>query len=79
MPKPKWLEPVEQFAHFWMGLGASLANAGLVLWWYEWVKQWPVERPEDTKTDLFWMEVGRTVGWFGTVGLGVLIGWWIWG
>lgn len=112
------LEPLEQFAHFWMGVGASLVNLGLLLWWREWKLQWPpgnpfrihnpngvnafflkhwkqdeyeyqnlsdeiwwtsLDRVQDTSTDLFWMEVGRTVGWFCTVGIGVLLGWLIWG
>ena len=39
------LEPVEQVGHFFMGFGAGLLNLGLLLWWREWVKQWPPGEP----------------------------------
>jgi hypothetical protein len=41
MPKPKWLEPLEQTAHFWMGFGARLVYLDWLLWRREAVKQWP--------------------------------------
>lgn len=41
MPKPKWLEPLEQTAHFWMGFGARLVYMDALLWRREAVKQWP--------------------------------------
>lgn len=41
MPKPKWLEPLEQTAHFWMGFGARLLYLDLLYWRREAVKQWP--------------------------------------
>jgi len=42
--------------------------------WY-----WSSFRVMDTLDDLRQYDQGGTLGWFGTVGLGVLIGWWIWG
>jgi len=45
MPKPKWLEPLEQFGHFWMGFGCGLTFLRLVLWWREFKKQWPPGDP----------------------------------
>ena len=41
MPKPKWLEPLEQTAHFWMGFGAGMLCLDLLYWRREAVKQWP--------------------------------------
>lgn len=41
MPKPKWLEPLEQTAHFWVGFGARLLYLDLLYWRREAVKQWP--------------------------------------
>lgn len=41
MPKPKWLEGLEQFAHGAMGFGCRLLYLDYVLWWRENVKQWP--------------------------------------
>ena len=40
---------------------------------------WSEARVMDTLDDLRQYDQGGTLGWFGTVGLGVLIGWWIWG
>lgn len=41
MGKPKWLEPLEQVGHFWIGLGCSLIFADVLYWRRERVKQWP--------------------------------------
>jgi hypothetical protein len=41
MAKPKWLEPLEQTGHFWMGFGARLLYLDLLYWRREAVKQWP--------------------------------------
>lgn len=41
MPKPKWLEPLEQFGHAWIGFGTSLIFADVLWWRRERVKQWP--------------------------------------
>lgn len=41
MPKPKWLEPLEQVGHFWIGLGCSLIFADVLYWRRERVSQWP--------------------------------------
>lgn len=41
MPKPAWLEPLEQTGHFWMGFGARLLYLDLLYWRREAVKQWP--------------------------------------
>lgn len=45
MSKPKWLEPLEQFAHFWMGFGARLTFLDYLLWRREAVTQWPPGKP----------------------------------
>lgn len=41
MPKPAWLEPLEQTAHFWMGFGARMVYLDWLLWRREALKQWP--------------------------------------
>jgi hypothetical protein len=41
MAKPKWLEPLEQTGHFWMGFGAGILCLDLLYWRREAVKQWP--------------------------------------
>lgn len=41
MPKPKWLEPLEQAGHVGMGLLLSLVGAEIVYWIRERRWQWP--------------------------------------
>jgi len=45
VPKPDWQEPLEQFAHFWMGFGARLVFLDYLLWRREAVTQWPPGDP----------------------------------
>ncbi len=45
MPKPDWLEPLEQSAHFAMGFGARLVFLDYLLWRREGVTQWPPGKP----------------------------------
>ena len=42
-----------------------------------WVAYWAKPRVMDTLDDLRQYDQGGTLGWFFTVGIGVLIGWWI--
>ncbi len=45
MPKPDWLEPLEQAAHFAMDFGARLVFLDYLLWRREAVTQWPPGDP----------------------------------
>ena len=53
MPKPDWLEPLEQFAHFWMGFGARLTFLDYLLWRREWRKL----PPENDRYPVKWLSL----------------------
>lgn len=52
MPKPQWLEPLEQTGHFWMGFGARLVYLDWLYWRREAVKQWPPATDRDPLLDV---------------------------
>ena len=54
MPKPKWLEPLEQTAHGCMGFGASLIFADILWYRRERVKQWP---PENARLPVLYVDM----------------------
>lgn len=89
MSEPRWYreldhqdqEIVDQVAHVAMGFFAALIFGLLIIWWREWVHQWPpgkpymsrpvgrpdqlvtqLDRVEDTKRDLYFTDIGYTVG-----------------
>ena len=77
----------EQFLHACMGFGAAWIFGRLLIWYREWVKQWPFgktklidgepysphDRILDTKRDLFWFDVGYTVGHVSQVAVILLV------
>ena len=87
MPKPAWQEPAEQVGHVALGVLAGLSFGLLLIWWREWVLQWPpgdpatvdgveitqLDRVADTKRDLLFFDIGYTAGQVGQFGLV----WWL--
>lgn len=59
MSKPKWLEPLEQVAHFWIGFGCSLIFADVLWWRRERVKQWPPANDKLPAIFVTWYKVGN--------------------
>lgn len=45
MSKPRWLEPLEQTGHFWVGFLARLTFLDYLWWRREAVSQWPPGKP----------------------------------
>lgn len=91
MPKPDWLEPLEQAAHFAMGFGARLVFLDYLLWRREAVTQWPpgkpfvdlsgklvtqLDRVQDMITDIRYYYIGGTVADVFRAGL---VLWWMLG